>query len=339
MTKDFVFPDPGVPRIPIERVDLYSEQAARYVHDSKPFVARVDWPALAWTPEYLRQKIGDKIVKLRTRDGDPVNVTVNEYLDFIDTMRSGDTKYAPQNSPVIAIRGRPDEVNSSLNPDFACLLPDLRWPSFVTDENINSMFVWFKNMGWYDNRGHVEPNACVNLNLQVRGKKHVFLFPPDDAARLAALPTRTELMTPPYFSSGQAFYEPSPENPDFKDVRCYETVLEPGDVLHIPTFWYHWFVHYDAYQINANCWFYNDQIRLSPIASEWAYMKALAIALGGLGEAPARFAALPVETQELLTQIARNLLVDPRCTDAERGRELYKRAKLISLDKKLFNKE
>jgi hypothetical protein len=339
MSKDFVFPDPGVPKIPIERVDLYSEQAARYVHESKPFVAKVDWPALAWTPESLRQKIGDRTVKLRTRNGDPVSVTVNEYLDFIDNMRSGDGPYAPQNSPVISLRGRPDEVTAAVNPDFACLLPDLRWPSFVTDENMNSMFIWFKNMGCYDNRGHLEPNAAVNLNLQVRGKKHVWLFPPDDAPRVAARPTREDLFDPPYFSSGQAFYEPTPENPEFKDVRCYEAVLEPGDVIHIPTFWYHWFVHYDAYQMNVNCWFYNDQIPLSPIAGDWAYMKALAIALGGFAEAPARFAALPVETQELLTQIAHTLVVDPRCTNAQKGRELYRRAKLLQLDKKLLDKE
>jgi hypothetical protein len=328
----FVFPDPGVPKIPLERLDLSSDTAARYVQQSRPFVARVDWPALAWTPESLRQRIGGSKVKLRKKTGENVEATVNEYIDVIDGMRSGTGEYAAMNSPVISLRG------PNANPDFESLLADIRLPPFVDPERVTEIYVWMKNIGWYDNRSHAEPNAAANLNLQVRGKKHVWLFPPDDAGLLGVASTREDMMGPPYFSAGQTIYAPSDEHPEFKDVRCYETVLEPGDIVFIPTFWYHWFVHYDAYQLNINTWFYTDQIPLSPVAAEWAYMKALGVALGGFDVAPERFAALPVETQELLAQIARTLVNDRRTTDPRGNKSLFEKARQLQLDKKLLTK-
>lgn len=314
---EFVFPDPGVPRIPIQRLDFYSDEATRAVAMSQPFVSRLtDWPALQWTPELLRKKIGHGTVPLRKLTGEKVDVTVNEYIDLVDNMRSGTGEYAAHNFPVIALAG------PAAKPEFETLLADLRLPKWVTNDNINAAFVWLKNMGYYDNKSHCEPNACANLNLQVRGKKHVWLFPPEDAGKLGAASSREEMMGLPFFSATQNVYAPSPEHPDFADVRCYETVLEAGDILHIPTFWYHWFVHYDAYQINFNCWFYNDQVPLSPVSAECSYMKAMCIALGGFEDAPEKFAALPLETQELLAKIAQNLINDPRITDVKWHRTL-----------------
>jgi hypothetical protein len=328
----FVFPDPGVPRIPIERLDLYSDKAARYMEEARPFVARVDWPALRWTPQYLKQRFGTSKVKLYKKTGERVAATVADYIDHIDRMRSGTSEYAPMNAPVISPYG------PEANPDFAPLFEDVRLPSYIKRERVGAMFVWLKNMGWYDNKSHAEPNAASNLNLQILGKKHVWLFPPHDARLVAAVPQRETLMEPPYFTSEQTVYAPSDEHPEFKDVRCYETVLEPGDVIFIPTLWFHWFVHYDMYQMNANVWFATEQVVLSPLSAEWAFMKALGVVLGGLSVAPERYAALPLETQELLTAIARTLVTDPRVTDITRQLELFENAREIQPDKKYFTK-
>jgi len=332
MSPEFVFPDPGVPKIPLERLDLYSEEAAQRVALSRPFVAKVtDWPALQWTPDSLRQKIGHGTVPLLKRTGEKVEARVSEYIDLVDNMRSGTGEYAPHNFPVIALAG------PSAKPEFETLLADLRLPAWVNSSNLNAAFVWLKNIGYYDNKSHCEPNAAANLNLQVRGKKHVWLFPPEDACYIGAASPREEMMGPPYFSANQSVYAPSTEHPEFAKVRCYETILEPGDIIHIPTFWYHWFVHYDAYQINFNCWFYNDQIPVTPVSAEWAYMKSLCLALGGFDVAPDRFAALPLETQELLAKIAQNLILDPRITDLKKNRELVTSGRPLAIDPKLVD--
>jgi hypothetical protein len=54
--------------------------------------------------------------------------------------------------------------------------------------------------------------------------------------------------------------------------------------------------------------------------------------------APERYAALPLETQELLTAIARTLVTDPRVTDITRQLELFENAREIQPDKKYFTK-
>jgi len=105
----------------------------------------------------------------------------------------------------------------------------VRLPSFIAPDQVKEMYVWARNVGWYDNRSHCEPSAAAAINLQIRGKKHVWLFPPEDAGLLGVASPREEMMTPPFFSADQHVYRPSPEHPGFANVRCYEAVLEPGD--------------------------------------------------------------------------------------------------------------
>ena len=144
------------------------------------------------------------------------------------------------------------------------------------------------------------------------------------------------MMEPPYFSAGQTVYRPSPEHPEFARVRCYEAVLEPGDAIHIPVFWYHWFVHYDLYQMNFNVWFGGPRLPLSPVAAEWSYMNALCLALGGFNVAKERFAALPIETQELLCKIGNMLIEDRRCTEVAQWEAAKREAPRLALDPALL---
>lgn len=331
--RPFTMPDPGVPRIPLERIDLDSEQAARYVAQSRPFVARVDWPACAWTPGTLRARVGDKHVALRKRDGSRVEVTIATFLDLVDHPQEAAAEYILHNYPVMKLWGY-----DGPNPELAGLLADVRWPSFIARDQVKEMYVWARNAGWYDNKGHCEPNAAAALNLQIRGKKHVWLFPPEDAGLLGAASPREDMMDPPFFSAGQNVYHPSADHPEFANVRCYEAVLEPGDAIHIPVFWYHWFVHYDLYQLNVNVWFGGPPIPVSPVAAEWAYMNALCLALGGFQGAKETFFALPLETQELLCKIARTLIEDRACTDVLQWQDAKRDAPRVTLDPKLFTK-
>jgi Cupin-like domain len=332
MDTPFTMPDPGVPRIPIERLDIDSEHAARHVAESRPFVARVDWRALEWTPDYLRAKVGDKRVTLRKRDGSSVEVTIAKFLDLVDHQHEAAAEYIMHNYPLMKIWGF-----DGPNPDLECLLADVRWPSFIARDQVKEIYVWARNAGWYDNKSHCEPNAAAAINLQIRGKKHVWLFPPEDAGLLGAASPRADMMDPPFFSAGQNVYRPSPDHPGFANVRCYEAVLEPGDAIHIPVFWYHWFVHDNLYQMNFNIWFGGPAIPVSPVAAEWSYMNALCLALGGFKDAKEKFFALPLETQELLCKIANTLVEDRRCTDVKQWQEAKRDAPKITIDPKLFD--
>jgi hypothetical protein len=330
---DFEFPDPGIPRIPLDRLDINSEEAARYVAESRPFVSRVDWPATQWSPDYLRKKVGDSKVTITKRTRERVEITVNEFLDLVEAGHDVSDEYVIHNYPLMKLwgYGGPKE-------DFSALLEDLPLPAFIDPDNITEMYAWARNRGWYDNKSHCEPNAAAALNLQIRGKKHVWLFSPADASALGVASSREDMMEPPFFSAAQRVYKPSPEHPAFEYVTCYETVLEPGDVVHIPAFWYHWFVHYNLYQMNYNVWFTTESTPLSPVAGEWAYMNALCESLGGIAVAKEKFAALPEETQVLLHKIATTLINDSRCTDTRLVHALKLTGPAIQIDPAEFEK-
>lgn len=308
---DFVVPRPGVPTIPLERIDLSSDLAARYVAESKPFVARVDWPACRWTPELLRERVGSSVVSMLKYDGDYDKVTVSRYLDLVENHAAAKRDYVMHNFPVMRLWGT---EHNGANPQFESLIADLKLPAWSRPR---AGFIWASNKGAYDNKSHCEPNACPGLNLQILGKKHVYLFPPEDAGPIGAASPIEDMMGPPCFSANQTVYAPSPEHPKYANVRCYEAVLEPGDIIHVPTFWYHWFIHYNLYQLNVNVWFGVDQIPTTPVSAEWAYMNALCLNLGGWDEAPDAFKRLPAETQTLLHRIAKTLIEDRRCTDVQ----------------------
>jgi hypothetical protein len=240
----FVMPDPGVPRIPLVRLDIDSAEAARYVAESRPFVTRINWPARDWTPDYLREKVGTNRVPVWKRDGTRPELTISEFLDLVDNAKQASEDYVLHNFPIIKLWGADGPVAG-----MEALLADLQIPAFVQRDRIREMFVWARNSGAYDNKSHCEPNAAANFNVQIRGKKHVWLFPPEDAGALGVATTnRDELVTPPFFSQTQRVFAPSEEHPEFREVRCYETVLEPGDAIYIPVFWFHWYVHHDFYQ-------------------------------------------------------------------------------------------
>jgi hypothetical protein len=290
---------------PIPQVELDSKEARDRVERGEPFVARVHgWRALEWDVEYLKRVVGAKILTVDRRSGGTKDMPLAEYVDLVaDASRL--PEFELPTGPLIRIQS-PDGVD----PELAPLARDIQWPSYVRPEKISSINIWVSSPSSETGSvSHAEPNAMTNLNLQVRGKKHVRLFPPDDARCLSVPPS---VCYPPFVAAGQMAYRIS-ENPRFAEVRAYETVLEAGMAIHIPAFWFHWFEHYPAYQINLNVWWETDRMPLHPISANWAYLNALCTALGGFDEQTtvARFEALPEETKALLRAIEDNLLNKP----------------------------
>jgi hypothetical protein len=303
MSTDGAFPDHGLPRIPLDRIALDSDEARRRVAASRPFVTRVSgWRALEWDVAYLKQRVGAGPITLQREQGEPARMTIADLLDLVEDP-TWMQRYIPPGGggPLLQI-WRPDE---GVVPELAPLMDDIELPPFIPRDRLSSINIWARNFGLYDNGSHCEPNAMANLNLQLRGKKHVWLFPPDDASCLSVTPA---IMEPPFVAASQEATRVSDEHPRFRDARCYEAVLEPGDAIFIPVFWFHWFVHYPVYQLNLNFWFEAGSIPLSPISADWAFMSALCVALGGFGEAIEGFARLAPETQELLRKIEHVLL-------------------------------
>jgi hypothetical protein len=151
----------------------------------------------------------------------------------------------------------------------------------------------------------------ANFNLQIRGKKRVWLFSPDDAPYLDVGPS---MLNAPFIANSAR--SSSVKQGRFAEAHCYETTLEPGDAVFIPTFWFHWFVHYPTFQLNMNFWWQAETTALSPISANWVFLSALAKVLGGFHACREEFEKLPDETKKLLRSIEHQILTDATLGDA-----------------------
>jgi hypothetical protein len=306
------FPVNGAKRIPIDQIDdLDSDQAASYVKARRPFVARVkNWGALQWTVDYWRHEIGHKKRAMkRVADGVRFDVTISELLDIVQ-----DPGWKSRVVPALSAGGPLFRIRrwTGYDAETEELWKDIVAPRWMPETH--ACTVLYRNSArgpedvYYHTPCHWEDTALASLNMQVRGKKHVFLFSPDDAALMNF---EAGLALPPHLSLGSdAFMHPD-QFPAVKDLPCYEAILEPGDVVHWPEFWSHWFVHYPVEQINISFWWEPPDLMLNPLSATWAMSNALAHALGGFGECAERFAQLPKETQDLLIAMEQSLINRP----------------------------
>ena len=94
-------------------------------------------------------------------------------------------------------------------------------------------------------------------------------------------------------------------------IDANRALLEPGDFVYWPEFWFHWFVHYQEFQLNIRIDWTERNFELNPMSVSWAYTNALAKAFGGFGNLPEAFASMPPEMRALLVRIEQELINDP----------------------------
>jgi hypoxia-inducible factor 1-alpha inhibitor (HIF hydroxylase) len=102
-----------------------------------------------------------------------------------------------------------------------------------------------------------------NVYAQIRGRKRVQLLPPESFAELAVYP-----LTHPCDRQCQVrLARPDLARfPGLARVGPLETVLEPGDLLLLPAFWFHWLTSLEE-TVSVNCWF-KAQSAVSPLAPD-----------------------------------------------------------------------
>jgi len=139
------------------------------------------------------------------------------------------------------------------------LLDDLVVPE-IAAERLYSVWAWFSGKGvrtWL----HYDNNGCHNLNAQITGRKQCWLYAPEELARMAPFPLGGK--NPAYNCSAIDAEAPPP---GFADVPCLEATLEAGDLLFIPAWWFHTFVHLGELNSNVNFWWRPEQAVANPIA-------------------------------------------------------------------------
>ena len=223
-----------VPRVSDLSQDAFLHQ---YYARNLPVVlagAAAGWPAVArWTPDYLKQRIGDHMVQVQAdRTSDPDYELYKDrharqmpFSDFLDRITRADgtgndlymTAYnASENDGALsAIRGDMGMIDRYLDP---------------TADNRHGLM-------WIGPAGTVTPmhhDLTNNLLVQVVGRKVVKLVP---AIQADAMYNHVHV-----FSALGDIERPDFEAerfPDFAQARVLDVALLPGDALFLPIGWWH----------------------------------------------------------------------------------------------------
>ena len=235
--------------LPIDQVDpnISSDEFEKiYFKAKKPVVIKQyakRFPAYEkWTPEYLKKIIGDQIVPLfnssKADPSKPINTPTTEmkFSDYLDLMLS-----CPTDLRMFAfdIRKKAPE-----------LLNDYSSPKELAGGFLDK----FPNM-FFGGKGaitflHFDIDLAHIFQMHFHGRKHIILFEQKWSERLYKLPLAT-----------YALEDYDIENPDYekfpslKGIEGLEVILEHGDLLFMPTTYWHWMKYVDSgYSISLRAW-------------------------------------------------------------------------------------
>ena len=89
----------------------------------------------------------------------------------------------------------------------------------------------------------------ANVLCQIRGKKRMLLYPPSDVSLFDIAPGASSSSFNPFDSEGK----PSPQN----RAHAHEGILQPGDILFIPSMWLHAAAPLETVSVSVNVFFRN----------------------------------------------------------------------------------
>ncbi|MBC7882581.1 MAG: cupin-like domain-containing protein [Anaerolineae bacterium] len=221
---------------PIDRVDSISRQEfqEKYQKRSLPVVitgAAKEWVCCkTWSPEMFAERYGDDPVTLLSMSVEevggakfkPIGETVS-LRELVKRLRSGEKDFYWRFSPLL-------HNHPELQKDF-----DDKWlESFREKRSVMSLFQLFVGAGGTNTALHNAPAS--NLFVQVYGQKHWLIYPPEYNSVF-----HPPLRRAPYFFSHLNPEHPDQQNyPGCEHLDGYEVLLNPGDVLYIPPYAWHY---------------------------------------------------------------------------------------------------
>jgi hypothetical protein len=280
----------SVPRIQPPSVEEFT---GRYLLQHKPVVISGSisgWKAQsAWTIDYLRSKIGPNTVRvteghsnlhpdvysgLKTRE---LELPFASYLDRISANDPGRNKVYLTGDEQLFLKDY-----TKMNPALAPLFDDFVPPEYCPRDRIHTIGFWLSAEGAVACL-HYDGDGSHNLNVQVKGKKRVLLFSP--AQNMYPFSGFGPTPSLKHFSQVNILDPDEARFPGFRSAACLEAILEEGDMLFIPSYWYHTLFHLGPININVNFWWQPEHRLLNKTSFREALM-ALAQAAASAKQPP-----------------------------------------------------
>jgi lysine-specific demethylase 8 len=212
------------------------------------------WAALGkWTPAYFARLLHGMEHALRESDNEGeytfVNhqkrvMSVSDYLVALESEQlAGTTRpyfgNIPINSPNIA--GWFDPIRG-----------DFRFPEVAPERVGDEVRLWIGGKG---QKSTIHNDSNHGFNAQVYGRKMFRLYPPEQYPFLYSVRISDETWV------SQVDWE-SPDlaaHPEFAQANGMSVVLEEGEMLYIPAFWWH-SARAESVAINLNIWIFTPDI-------------------------------------------------------------------------------
>lgn len=291
----------------VERVQLEDPAAlARRLEEGEaPLVivgGAASWPATRWSPAYLCELLGPIEIEFKVSSS-------NAHPDL--RQRELARMFARERAPLADLlrrigAGTPNERSRQLftgderfllrrraghteiDPQLAPLLGDIETPALFSPDRLHTIWAWLSGPGvrtWL----HYDNNGCHNLNAQLTGRKRCVLYPPEALPLLHVFPLGGE--NPAHNLSRIDVERPTPEHAvDLAAAPAFQAELAAGDMLFIPAWWLHTFLHEGELNTNVNFWWRPERPRSNVVAARQALVDAARDA--GLGSRDAAAAAL-----------------------------------------------
>jgi hypothetical protein len=220
-------------QIPRVRKPSRQQFLDEYYSQNRPAVlegALDDWPALKrWTPDYLKQRLGDRIVEVQAnRNSDPnyeiesgkfkKEMRFGEYVDLVETRGATNDYYITANNS-----GKNKENLKELWQDIVQL------PEYLKGDDPTGGFFWYGPQGTVTPLHHDLTN---NFMAQVRGRKLIRLIAPFEL--------------PDVYNHRHCFSQVNLDRideqrfPQFRNVKVIDLVIGPGDLFFLPVGWWHY---------------------------------------------------------------------------------------------------
>lgn len=256
------------------------------------------WRAVAcWSPEYLAKALGQLVVryKLSSSNAHPDfrqsdrsrmfacgEATFDQFLRLITTGPEPERArflFTGQEQFLLRRRAGVTTIDPGLEP----LLADIEVPGQIPEGRLQTVWAWLSGPGvrtWL----HYDNNGCHNLNAQVTGRKRCMLYAPEELPHLH--PFLVGGRNPAHNCSAIDVERPQAElAADLSAARPWYAEVGAGDLLFIPAFWFHTFLHLGAFNSNVNFWWKPAEPAWSAVAARQCFIDAVSEAKMDLRDA------------------------------------------------------
>lgn len=231
------------------------------------------WPAFSrWGLSYLRERFSTRLIPVvPTRNGlmnhdsrTGLHYRWMPFAEYLDMLEAGSHPECYLICP--------------LNRALPELMEDVVEPVYSRARPFRTSRFWLSAPG---TSAPLHRDMVQNLLVQVVGRKRFYLYPPRDSPWLYSFSFRSGL---PNFSRF------NPERPDFDQfplaqcVRPLEVILSPGEVLFLPSRWWHHTRSLDL-SVSVNFWWADGALEKVVRLAEWV-KRVRGLEIYGLGDPP-----------------------------------------------------